>query len=99
MTARTLDELYTAVEELIAELNSLDRAKLAGALSYRLHNVAWTTSSELLEELRSLLTEASRGDGEHLPVAVEQKVRYILSAIERFRSSRIDRGTKWPTKY
>ena len=88
MTLRTLDNLYAAVEELIAELNSLDRVKLAGALSHRLHNVAWTTGSELREELRSLLTEALRGDEEHLPAAVEQKVRNILSAMERFEPSK-----------
>jgi hypothetical protein len=88
MILRALDDLYAAVEELIVELNSVDRAKLASALSYRLHNVAWTTSSELLEELRSLLTEASRDDREHLPVALDQKVRHILSSMEPYARSK-----------
>jgi hypothetical protein len=80
---RTLDDLYSAVDELITELNSLNRTQLAGALSHRLHIVAWTTGSELIEELRSLLSEALSAHGEPLSHAAEQKIQHILTAMER----------------
>lgn len=79
---RTLDDLYSAVDELITELNSLNRAELARALSYRLHKVAWTTGSELMAELRSLLSETLSADGERLPLAVKEKIQSILTGIE-----------------
>jgi hypothetical protein len=81
---RTLDDLYSAVDELITELNSLNRIQLAGALSHRLHIVAWTRGSELIEELRSLLSEALSAHGEPLPLAAEQKIQRILTAMERY---------------
>jgi hypothetical protein len=64
---RTIDDLYAAVDDLIAELNSINRSQLADVLHHRLHTVSWASGSELLEELRSLLTEAFRDDDAHLP--------------------------------
>jgi hypothetical protein len=81
---RTLDDLYSAVDELITELNSLNRTQLAGALRHRLHIVAWTTGSELIEELRSLLSEALSAHEEPLSLAAEQKIQRILTAMERY---------------
>ena len=83
---RTLDDLYSAVDELIAELNSLNRTQLARVLHHRLHIVAWTTGTEAIEELKSHLREALSGHGEPLPIAAEEKAQRILTAIDRFTS-------------
>jgi hypothetical protein len=88
---RTLDDLYSAVDQLITELNSLNRTRFAGVLSHRLYDVAWTTGSALLEELRSLLNEALSANAEPLPLAVKQKIQRILTGIENHTRRKVTR--------
>lgn len=51
-------DVYTAVAELIAGLNAQGHHKLASVLEHRMYKVRWTSSSELLEELEKVLTNA-----------------------------------------
>jgi hypothetical protein len=51
-------EIYDAVDQLIGSLRSAGQSKLANILYHRLHVAAWTTSSELLEELQVVLNDA-----------------------------------------
>jgi hypothetical protein len=57
---RTVQDIYTSVDALVAELNSLKLSGLANTLSFRVHKVAWTSGSELLEELQAVMSEALR---------------------------------------
>lgn len=54
----TPEDVYRSVNDLISALRAAGHEKLAGVLDHRLHKVAWTSGSELLEELRSVLCEA-----------------------------------------
>jgi len=55
------DGIYCAVGQLIALLHEVDQDRVADILDHRLNRVAWTSGSELLEEVRNILE-----DGEHL---------------------------------
>jgi hypothetical protein len=58
MEQKQPDNVYRAMEELIAELRASSNSALADKLYHRIHSVSWTTQSELLEELKFILEEA-----------------------------------------
>ena len=69
----TIEKVYGAVEELITELRRGDHAKLAAVLDHRLHKIAWTSGSELLEELRGVLSRAlASGNPSQSPLPIER---------------------------
>ena len=80
---RTVQDIYTSVDALVAELNSLKLSGLANTLSFRVHKVAWTSRSELLEELQAVMSEALRVDGGSLPPSIKREIEEILRGIER----------------
>jgi hypothetical protein len=79
---KTVQEIYATVDTLVAELKSLKFVSLADALSIRVHDVTWTTGSELLKELQTVMTESLRVDGERLPPSTRQEVKDILRGID-----------------
>jgi hypothetical protein len=90
---KTVQDIYTSVDTLVAELHSLKVSELANTLSFRVHKVAWTTGSELLEELQTVMMEALRIDGDCLPPSIKQDIEYILRAIEHILSFTRDSST------
>jgi hypothetical protein len=48
---KSLDEFYSAVDNLIERLKSVGNIEEANKLDSLMHQTAWTTSSELLGEL------------------------------------------------
>jgi hypothetical protein len=80
---KTVQDVYTSIDTMVAELNSLDFVRLANTLSFRVHEVAWTSGSELLEELQTVMSEALRTDGDSLPSSIKQEIENILRGIER----------------
>jgi hypothetical protein len=54
--------IYTEVDNLILELKKQKCELLANILDHRLHRVAWTSGSELREELRKVLAKADCSD-------------------------------------
>jgi len=79
---KTVQDVYTSVDRLVAELNSLDSFTLANTLSTRVHKTAWTTSSELLGELQAVMGEALRIDRDSLPPSIKREIEEILSGID-----------------
>jgi hypothetical protein len=79
----SIQDLYASIDELIAELNSVKISSLANILSIRLHQIAWTTGAELLEELQAVLGEALRTDAARLPPSIKQEIEDILRRIAR----------------
>jgi hypothetical protein len=79
----TVSELYGEMDKIVSKLKSSGHARLAAILFQRLHEVAWTTGSELLDELATILREAVQGNSENLTPALLQDVTDILSAITR----------------
>ena len=79
---QTVEDVYPAIEELIAELQLGSHSKLANILHHRMHQVAWTARSELFEELQSVLAEALQSDGPTLPEPIRNQMRQIVRIIE-----------------
>jgi len=57
-----MDSIFDDIDVLIKRLPSAGCEQLAKVLDHRLHRVAWTTGSELREELRQVLDEAKLPD-------------------------------------
>jgi hypothetical protein len=80
----TVSDIYAAVDELIAELRTTKEPKLSRILFHRLHEVAWTTGSELLDELRKVLTEALHTDTTELSPSARKAIESILTAMKKY---------------
>ncbi len=81
---QTIEDVYPAIEELIAELKLANHSKLAGILHHRMHQVAWTARSELFEELQSVLTEALQSEGANLPEPLRNQMRQTARVIDSY---------------
>ena len=80
---RTPDEFYAAMDALIAELEGIGRTRLSRRLDVMMHEVAWTTGSEMMDELGKELSRAT-GEPEHaqLPVEIRNRIDQILKAAD-----------------
>jgi hypothetical protein len=81
---QTIENVYPAIEELIAELKSSGSSKLATILDHRMHRVAWTARSELFEELQKVLKKALESERATLPEALKNQVQLVLAAIGNY---------------
>lgn len=61
MEVRAPEDPYPMVEDLIVRLRRDGASRLAAILDHRMHKVAWTSASELLEELRTVLGHVDKG--------------------------------------
>ena len=75
-------DVYTAIAELIADLNAQGHHKLARILEHRMYKVPWTSSSELFEELEKVLTNALTEYKLLLDNQSIDKVRSIVAILE-----------------
>ncbi len=80
---QTIEDVYPAIEELIAELKSLEGSKLSAILDHRMHRVAWTARSELFEELQKVLAKALESGDENLPETARIQIQLVLRVIEK----------------
>jgi bifunctional pyridoxal-dependent enzyme with beta-cystathionase and maltose regulon repressor activities len=83
---QTIEDVYPAVEELIVELNRTTHSHLASILDHRMHQVAWSTGSELLEELQAVLREALDLQKEGMPESLVIQVQRVIQIIDEYRS-------------
>ena len=81
---RTIEDVYPALEELSFELKAIGHARLQAILDHRMHQVAWTTRSELFEEFHNILTRALGPHEATLPEAVRQRMERMLEVIRNF---------------
>lgn len=81
---QTAEDVYPALDELVAELNATGHSRLATILHHRMHQVAWTARSELFEELREVLTDALKSDEAKFPVDLKQQLERVLSVVLDF---------------
>ena len=75
-------DVYTAIAELIADLDTQGNHKLARILEHRMYKVSWTSSSELFEELEKVLTNALTEYKSSLDNQSIDKVRSIVAILE-----------------
>jgi len=54
----TIQDIYPAIEELIPFLREQGYTELSCILEHRMYEVAWTSATELHEELRDVLCDA-----------------------------------------
>ena len=78
---RGADEIYRSLDGLVVSLREAGYSKLAATIQYRLHKIAWTTRSELFEELEVVLGRALASDGAEMPEALKRRIAQILSAM------------------
>ncbi|MBN1672176.1 MAG: hypothetical protein JXR37_14140 [Kiritimatiellae bacterium] len=81
---QTIEDVYPAIDELVAELKVGSHSKLASVLHHRMHQVAWTARSELFEELQSVLTEALQSERAILPESVTNQMQQTVNVIRRY---------------
>jgi len=78
----TIESVYRAADALITALKSGGHVELASVLDHRLHKVAWTSGSELLEELRGVLSEALGPGSASKSTLPTEQIRALLRTIE-----------------
>jgi len=81
---RRVEDVYPAVEKLIDDLKSSGHVRLATILDHRMHKVAWTSGSELFEELQRLLSQALESEAQDLPEVTKDQMRQIIKLINSY---------------
>ena len=81
MNINTDQDIYPAVDELIAELRLAGQTRQADILHHRLHKVAWTSRSELFKELNDVLTKTLKLDGVFMPDLTRKQIERICTVI------------------
>lgn len=76
------EEFYAHIDSLIAQLRELNLAAPAQELHTILHEVAWTTSSELFGELKLVLVRIKEKHRGQLPREVEQDITACVRVID-----------------
>lgn len=84
---QTIEDVYPAIEELIAELKLSEGSNLSSILDHRMHRVAWTARSELFEELQKVLVKALESGGINIPETARNQMRLIVRVIENYLTS------------
>jgi hypothetical protein len=81
---QTVEDVYPAIEELIVALETGNQSKLAAILHHRMHQVAWTTRTELFEELQNVFTKALQSETVSLSESVKTQLQRILQLIDGY---------------
>lgn len=76
-----MQDVYRALDELGAELKAAGDSRLSAIIHHRLHEVAWTTRSELFEELDRVLTKALEPNEATLPQPLKEQIERVLRVI------------------
>jgi len=65
-------------------LETGNQSKLAAILHHRMHQVAWTTRTELLEELQNVFMKALQSETESLPEPIRIQIQRMLQVIDDY---------------
>ena len=76
------EDVYARVDRLCGQLRTAGLNKEALLVHQVLHEVAWTTSSELLGELESAFRSILRDPGTILPLHLRMDMEEIVSDLE-----------------
>lgn len=87
MNTHTITDLYSDIDKLTEELAAAGMNLLSEVLRHRMHNVTWTCSSELLEELLGILTEALSSNANDLDDKLKGEIESIIASINRYLSA------------
>ena len=82
-TFESNDEFYKHLDKLTASLGESGFSEAGQKISFLLHKVAWTTSSELFGELRILFRELLAQHRDSLPQSISDDLRDCIQVIDR----------------
>lgn len=71
-----MKSIFDEIDALIDQLRTVDCEQLANILDHRLHRVAWTSGSELREELKKVLSES-----DCLNPVLAKKIKKIINKL------------------
>jgi hypothetical protein len=80
---KSADDVYPALKELIPLLEGAGETRLATVLSHRLYGVAWTTRSELFEELLNVIRGAVSATRATMRDDLRHQLGQVASVIQR----------------
>ena len=78
----TPDDIYKELGKFITLLKSDGNDQLAKILEHRMYKVSWTSSTELLECIASILTDYVGDDAKALNSDTVEKAKVIIKEIE-----------------
>ena len=87
---QTVADVYPAIDELMAELKVIGHFKLADTLYHRMYQVAWSSGSELLEELYDVFAEALLVNDVNFSESLRGQIQRIIDVINNYLASSID---------
>ena len=79
-----IENIYSAVDELIKILASENEKRISNILQHRMYKVSWTSRSELNEELQRILKVYLQKESNNLDKRVVERIENILCEIEGF---------------
>ena len=77
------DEFYKHLDMLTKSLSESGFSESGQKISFLIHKVAWTTSSELFGELRILLRETLKQHRDSLPQPISDDLLDCIRVIDR----------------
>jgi len=75
------NDLYKKLNQLIKELRASGKIRLADILDHRTNKVAWTTSSELFDEIRNILEKEQKTNAAELSENLKDQINALLQSI------------------
>ena len=81
-TYKSNDEFYQHLDALTASLIASGFAKAGERISFLIHKVAWTTSSELFGELRIAFREILQQHRDSLPAHISDDLTDCIQVID-----------------
>ncbi len=75
------NDLYKKLNQLIKELRASGKIRLADILDHRTNKVAWTTSSELFDEIRNILEKEQKTNAAELSANLKDQINALLQSI------------------
>jgi hypothetical protein len=76
-------KFYDHIDEIVEELRSCEHSKAADKIHFLLHCVAWTSASELFEELRSEFV-ALHESNMRLPEDIQKTLDHFIRRMDNF---------------
>lgn len=75
------NDLYKKLNQLIKELRASGKIRLADILDHRTNKVAWTTSSELFDEIRNILEKEQKTNAAEFSENLKDQINDLLQSI------------------
>lgn len=81
MAVHTTDDIYPALREIIEVLRLSGLDKYAAVLAHRMTKVAWTSQTELFEELVRVLSDIEASQDAAMSATLSKQVRLLLKML------------------